>query len=126
MILKSGNLQIRTVALIDTGAQISCVRPRMAQKLELKRIDEVRISGVAAQNDRSEGKTDVCLAFVGVEGLGDVSIPCQLIVANFAAARDEISLLIGRPFLAHFDLNYEGVAGRFSLEYTPANDLPED
>lgn len=111
--------QIQTQGLIDTGASFCAIKPRLARKLNLIVIDQKRISGVSASGFAASGDADVMMAMVGFDE--NYVIPVQVVAADFLRDDPSVSLLLGRPFLQHFDLHYEGACGRFKLSWTKSH-----
>lgn len=108
--------RFQTSALIDTGASFCAIKPKLAKRLALKVVDRKRISGVAPSGTGSyaDGEADVAFGIVGLENPPH-ELPMQLIVADFLRDDPSLGLLLGRTFLQHFDLHYEGSCGRFTL-----------
>ena len=100
---------IRAVAaLIDTGASLSCIDAGLAMDLELPIIDQVEVAGVGglhrfnlhlAQIHAPDLKFTLYGEFAGVD----------------LAASGQHTALIGRDFLNHFHLSYEGPSGSVTL-----------
>ncbi len=113
--------QRQTQGLIDTGASFCAIKPRLAQKLNLVVIDRKVISGVSASGVPTSGGADVMMAMLGLDQ--NYCIPVQLVQAGFLQDDPDIGLLLGRPFLRHFELHYEGAFGRFKLGWSKSNSM---
>lgn len=92
-------------ALVDTGALQSCIDAGLAQELQLPLVDRVQVSGV--------GGTHSLNAY-----LAQISVPSlkRTIFGTFAGVQLEAGgqvhrVLIGRTFLQHCMLVYDGSAG---------------
>jgi predicted aspartyl protease len=92
-------------ALVDTGASISCIDNILAASLNLPVIDRRPISGVHGCAD-----ANVYLAQVRVPGL-EFTIYGEFIGVDLQAGGQWHKALIGRTFLRHFTMTYEGRTG---------------
>ena len=104
-----------TSGLIDTGASFCAIKPKLASRLNLPIIDKKRISGVSTHGTFASGDADVMMVMIGFEP--EYSLPLQVVSADFLRDEADVNLLLGRPFLQHFDLFYEGACGRFKLTW---------
>jgi hypothetical protein len=102
-------------ALVDTGATASCIDSGLAMRLGLPVIDRQRVSGVGGVHELNMH-------------LGHVVIPAlqKVIIGQFAgvelvAGGQPHVALIGRTFLQHFTLLYEGRSGAVSISDETAN-----
>lgn len=96
-------------ALVDTGATESCIDNLLAAQLNLPVVDRRSVSGV-----HGRGEVYVYLAQVRIPTLNYV------IYGTFAGAELRAggllhSALIGRTFLRHFRMIYEGETGNVEL-----------
>lgn len=116
LILTGRGERIQTRGLIDTGASFCAIKPKLSHRLNLKVVDRKRISGVSPSGtgNHVDGDADVAFGFVGLDSPTH-ELPLQLVVADFLRDDPTMGLLLGRTFLQHFDLVYEGSCGRFSL-----------
>lgn len=96
-------------ALVDTGATESCIDSLLASQLNLPIVDRRMVSGVHGSKEVS-----IHLAQIHVPSLG------RTIVGAFAAvdlvAGGQIhKALIGRTFLQHVTMVYEGLSGKVTI-----------
>jgi predicted aspartyl protease len=96
-------------ALVDTGAQDNCIDRLVAAQLNLPVVDRERVCGV-----HGEREVDVYVAQVYVPALKFTEY------GKFAGVELKESghrqhLLLGRTFLSHFTLVYDGKTGEVSL-----------
>jgi predicted aspartyl protease len=100
---------ISGLALIDTGASSTCIDDAIAQQLRLPVIDVVQM--VSA----SHASTQQSVYPVLIEVVGpaiQINVP-RAIGANLAT--QGLTALIGRDFLQHVTLFYNGVTGQITL-----------
>jgi hypothetical protein len=108
------NLQMKGLrALVDTGASESCIDAGLAMQLNLPIIDRRIVAGVGGQHD------------VNVH-LGHIHIPSLFFMlygafaaVNLIAGGQPHYALIGRTFLRHFTMLYEGHTGLVKLSMAP-------
>lgn len=96
-------------ALVDTGATISCIDSALALKLNLPIVDRQAIGGAGGRHD-----VNMHLAQIRVPNLN------RTIYGTFAgvslAAGGQLHVaLIGRTFLQHFALFYDGRTGTVTI-----------
>ena len=97
---------IRNVrALVDTGAAESCIDSRLAAQLNLPVVDRRQIGGVGGAHI-----VNIHLAQVHVPLLGQTAYGAFAAVHLSAGGQFHLAL-IGRTFLKHFTLIYEGRTG---------------
>lgn len=96
-------------ALVDTGASESCIDASLAQRLALPVIDRRRVAGVGGKHD-----VDVCLAQIHIPTL-NFTIYGPFASVNLLAGGQRHSALIGRTFLQHFVMVYEGHTGTVTI-----------
>ena len=101
--------QTRLPALVDTGATESCIDSDLARVLELPIVDRHAIAGVHGASE-----TNVCLAQIHVPDLG-FTLYGRFAVVHLAAGGLPHSALLGRNFLQHFTMTYEGQNGVVTL-----------
>ena len=100
---------IAGMALVDTGASVTCVDDTLAQQLQLPAIDVVQMmsaSHAATQQNVYPIEIEIVGAAISVNvprAIGATLVP-QGIIA-----------LIGRDFLQHCTLFYNGVTGAITL-----------
>ncbi len=98
-------------ALIDTGAMESCIDSSIAINLGLPVVDEVSISGVHGAN-----KVNVHLAQIHIPALR-FTIYGRFCGVHLHAGGQPHSALLGKTFLRHVTMNYEGNSGSVTLVY---------
>ena len=107
----------RAQAMIDTGASISTISPRVAKDLALVPSGVTAIhsatTGGASQNSNLY---DVCLAFVqpSIKVLG-VNIP--VIEVDLSLSAPGVDVLLGRDLLRQCLFIYDGQSGTFVLAF---------
>ena len=95
-------------ALVDTGAEASCIDQELARQLRLPLVDEWPVSGV-----HESRRVDVHLAQIHVPLLKFT------IYGRFAAVHlveMGYKALLGRTFLQHFTMTYDGTTGSVRIE----------
>lgn len=100
---------IAGMALIDTGASVTCVDESLAQQLQLPAIDVVQMMSA------SHAATQQNVYPVEIEIVGAairISVPRAI---GASLAPQGIIALIGRDFLQHCTLFYNGVTGAITL-----------
>ncbi|HZH28598.1 MAG TPA: retropepsin-like aspartic protease [Azospirillaceae bacterium] len=97
------------VALIDTGASVNCIDDDLARALRLPVIDLAPMGGVGGLH-----QSNVYLASLHVKSL-NARFYEPLHGVHLAAAGLEHRILLGRPFLRHFVLVYDGMRGVVSI-----------
>lgn len=97
------------LALIDTGASVTCIDEDLAQKLNLPVIDRVVMA--SASHDATEKNVyPILIQFIGVP------IKINVLRAMGAAlANQGIVILLGRDALQNFTLFYNGIAGEITI-----------
>ena len=100
-------------ALIDTGATRSSIDSGLAADLDLPVVDRTIISGA-----HGAGAVDVHLAQIQVPALG-VDIYGSFAAAHLSAGGQEHRAIIGRTFLRHYTLTYDGRTGVVRLGGAP-------
>lgn len=96
-------------ALVDTGAAESCIDSALAAQLNLPVIDQKFVSGVHGSQ-----KVNIHLAQVYVPSLSYV-LHGAFAGVHLAAGGQLHGALIGRTFLRHYTLVYEGRTGAVRL-----------
>jgi predicted aspartyl protease len=96
-------------ALVDTGATECCIDSDLAQKLNLPIVDRRQIGGISGRKEVS-----VYLAHVHVETL-NFTMYGQFAGVDLIAGGQRHYALIGRTFLKHFKMVYDGTTGDVEL-----------
>ena len=96
-------------ALVDTGAGTTCIDARLAIALNLPVINQRIVSGV-----HGEGMVNIHPAQIYVPALS-VSFSGAFAGAHLIGGGQPHYALIGRDFLRHFRLTYDGRTGAVSL-----------
>jgi len=96
-------------ALVDTGAYESYIDSQLAKQLALPIVDRLMCSGSAGRHE-----IDACLAHIIVSGL-DVNITGRFGAVKLSEGGQRHQALIGRTFLMHFKLTYNGSTGDVEL-----------
>jgi predicted aspartyl protease len=97
------------IALVDTGASTTCIDDALAQRLRLPAIDVVHMTSA------SHAGTEANVYPIQMEIVGSpiiVNVP-RAIGANLAP--QGIVALIGRDYLQHCTLFYNGITGEITL-----------
>jgi predicted aspartyl protease len=96
-------------ALIDTGATESCIDGGLAMRLNLPIIDRRRVGGV-----HGAGEVNVHLAQLHIPSLSS-TLYGPFCAVDLIAGGQAHHALIGRTFLQHFTMTYEGRTGTVTL-----------
>jgi predicted aspartyl protease len=96
-------------ALVDTGATQSCIDSGVAGTLQLPIVDRQKVSGVGGVHE-----VNMHLAQIHVPEL-DVNIIGSFAGVDLAAGGQPHIVLIGRTFLQHVTLLYEGTTGKVTI-----------
>ncbi len=96
-------------ALIDTGASMSCIDTGLAMELQLPIINQTSVAGVGGLH-----QFNVHLAQIRAPELS-FTFYGPFTAVNLAAGGQERAALIGRDFLSHFRLAYDGPSGAVTL-----------
>ena len=103
--LQSGPLP----ALVDTGAGESCIDSELAIRLNLPVIGRQQVSGIGGMV-----QVDVHLAQINLPGLG-TTIYGRFAGVHLIAGGQPHYALIGRDFLSHYTMTYDGRRGVVTL-----------
>ena len=95
----------RIPALVDTGALESCIDSTLAIGLSLPVVDRRRVAGA-----HGAGEVNYHLAQIYIPDL-EATISGLFAGVHLAAGGQHHSALIGRTFLRHFTMAYEGRTG---------------
>jgi predicted aspartyl protease len=96
-------------ALVDTGATQSCLDSNVATTLNLPIIDRQKISGVGGVHD-----ANIYLGQIYVPSLNS-TIYGPFAGVNLSAGGQPHIALIGRTFLQHITLSYDGRNGKVTM-----------
>lgn len=96
-------------ALVDTGAQESCIDRLLAAQLNLPIVDRESICGV-----HGEREVDVYLAQIYVPAINFTEYG-KFAGVELKEGGHRQHILLGRTFLSHFSLVYDGKTGKVSL-----------
>lgn len=96
-------------ALVDTGASASCIDNILASQLNLPIVDRSHIAGAGGKH-----MTNIYLAQVHVPSL-NFTIHGAFAGVDLKAGGQEHQGLIGRTFLQHFTMTYQGKTGAVVL-----------
>lgn len=101
-------------ALVDTGATESCIDSVLADYLQLPIVDKRSIGGVGGVHE-----VNIHLAQIYVPTL-NFSIVGLFAGVHLRAGGQVHSALMGRTFLRHFVMIYEGHTGTVTISHAPA------
>lgn len=96
-------------ALIDTGATESCFDARLAADLHLPVVERASVAGA-----HGTGSVNMYVAQIHVPSLG-VNIVGRFAGVQLEAGGQGHRALIGRTFLMHFTMTYDGPTGAVRL-----------
>ncbi len=96
-------------ALVDTGADTTCIDSDLASSLGLPVVNQETVSGVLGS-----GVANFHLARIYVPEL-DVAFSGAFVGAHLSAGGRPYLAIIGRDFLRHFRLSYDGRTGAVTL-----------
>ena len=96
-------------ALVDTGATESCIDSLLAAQLNLPVVDRRQIGGVGGAHT-----VNVHLAQIHIVNLGK-AVYGAFAAVHLAAGSQQHQALIGRTFLQHFTMIYEGRSGTVTI-----------
>lgn len=99
----------RLWALVDTGATQCCIDDDLAIKLALPVVDRQQITGVSGVRE-----VNMYLAHIHVPALG-FTMYGSFAGVDLIAGGQQHYALIGRTFLRHFHMVYEGQTGTVTL-----------
>lgn len=103
------NLAGPFLALVDTGASVSCIDKGVALQLKLPQIDRWNMAGIEGPYQAA-----VHLGIVHIPAL-NWQIYGGFPAVNLVAGGQPHHALIGRDFLQHFTMTYEGSTGKVEL-----------
>ena len=110
---KPGSIPIAGIqnveALVDSGASQSCIDSLLASQLSLPIIDKQQISGVGGQHE-----ANIYMAQIYVPALASV-IYGTFAGVHLQAGGQWHKALLGRSFLRHFTMIYEGDTGTVTI-----------
>ena len=96
-------------ALVDSGATDSCIDKLLAAQLKLPVVDRQRVAGVHGAQE-----VNMHLAQIHVPSL-DVTLYGRFASVDLIAGGMIHHALIGRTFLRHFTMAYNGITGSVAL-----------
>ena len=96
-------------ALVDTGAQPSCIDSALAAHLNLPVVDRESISGAHGSHE-----VNVHLAQISVPALG-LNLVGRFHGVHLTAGNQRHLALLGRTFLQRCTMSYDGPAGTVSI-----------
>lgn len=96
-------------ALVDTGATESCIDSELAATLRLPIVDRQGMAGI-----QGKGEANMHLAQIHVPALGYTDYG-KFAGVHLTAGGQPHSALIGRTFLRHFTMAYDGGTGKVTL-----------
>ena len=100
-------------ALVDTGATESCIDALLAAKLGLPIVDRRKIAGAGGVHE-----VNVYLAQIRVVTL-NVNIHGSFAGVNLKDGGQQHSVLLGRTFLRHVTMLYDGKTGKVTISHDP-------
>ena len=95
--------------LVDTGASECCIDTALAQRLELPVIDRVPMCGITGQADH-----DVVLCQIMIPSVGH-SMSGRFACVDLTRGGQPHMALLGRDFLKHVVMIYDGSIGRVAI-----------
>ena len=99
----------RWAALVDTGARLSCIDRELAMELGLPVVDRGRVSGVHGTMD-----LNLHTAQIHVPDL-DFTLSGRFYGVHLSTGPRPHSALLGRDFLQHFTMVYNGRTGSVTI-----------
>lgn len=100
-------------ALVDTGAIECCIDSILATQLKLPVVDKTSISGAGGAHE-----VNVYLAHIHIRPL-NITIFGRFAGVHLIAGGQTHKALIGRSFLRHFRMSYDGRTGTVVLDNDP-------
>jgi hypothetical protein len=97
-------------ALVDTGAMQSCIDATLAMQLKLPIINQTKVAGA-----RGAAVLNVHMAQLYVPALPHL-IWGHFIGADLTGGGQAIRAILGRDFLRHFKMTYDGRSGFVTIE----------
>jgi len=92
-------------ALVDTGATECCIDALLAAQLNLPKVDKRAVAGVHGAHE-----VEIVLAQVHVPAL-TFTVYGQFAAVDLSGGGQPHLVLIGRTFLRHVTMTYEGITG---------------
>jgi hypothetical protein len=107
----------RGLALLDTGASHSCIDRTIALDLRLPDIGVRTYSGITSHNHARQVTScrAALLVFPALEQEVHLEVMCIDPFSRVDAGRLQPMLLLGRDFLAQYDITFQGKLGRFLI-----------
>ena len=106
-------------ALIDTGATDCCIDSELAMQLQLPIIDQRTYSGISGPMN-----VNMHLAQIHTPNLS-FTFYGSFAGVNLSGGGQRHVVLIGRSYLQHFRMTYDGITGAVELADPSSND-PQD
>ena len=100
---------VQRFALVDTGATDSCIDSKLAQALGLRVVDERDVATPSGLDT-----FDVYLGWIEVPEL-NFAKSGQLVGANLSGGGQPYGALLGRDFLRHCSMQYDGETGSVTI-----------
>jgi hypothetical protein len=97
-------------ALVDTGASQSCIDATLAMQLQLPIVNQIKIAGA-----HGAGMLNVHVAQLYVPSLPHLMWG-SFVGADLTGGGQPIRAILGRDFLRHFKMTYDGQSGMVTLE----------
>ena len=105
-------------ALVDTGAQESCIDSDLAEQIGLPAVNIISVSGASGQFHAT-----VYLAQIRIPDL-DFTMYGRFAGVHLLAGGQAYRALLGRTFLNNFTLIYGGRSGRALISNETSLDIP--
>ena len=103
----------RFPALVDTGASASCIDSELANALKLPIVDQQDVAGA-----HGKGEVNMHLAQIHVPDV-NFTVYGEFAGLHLRAGGQPHYALIGRTFLQHFTMTYDGYSGSVDLSRRP-------
>jgi hypothetical protein len=110
---------ITVAALVDTGADISCIDPRALARIALQRRRAfLRVNAPGTRSRQYQPAYFGSLTILHPSGrAADHLLVPNILLADVSLGMPACELLLGRDTLAYCRLDYDGRAATFALEY---------
>ena len=107
-------------ALVDTGATQCCIDSLLAAQLNLPIVDKQKVGGVHGSLE-----VNMHLAQVHIPAL-NFTIWGMFAAVHLVAGGQRHKALLGRTFLCHCKMVFDGKTGKVSITYPPPHSPPPD
>jgi hypothetical protein len=113
---------VAVLAMIDTGADVTCIAPDVALRLNVEghQTDLIRWPGTEKSSATFIYNLDVALVDRRPPAREKAQLPGPFRVYEIALPGRPYGALIGRDLLSMMSFNYDGPHQGFTLEYDPA------